>query len=64
MEERDVLESETFGDLSRAFVQYHPLLSKASMCGKQNPFSPSDEIANTLLDYAYTKHGTIAVRIM
>ncbi|XP_071039016.1 carboxypeptidase D [Parasteatoda tepidariorum] len=59
--ENDVLDSATFSDLSRAFVQNHPLLSKASMCGEQTSLSPSDLTTNTLLDYAFTKHGTIAV---
>ncbi|GFY39431.1 carboxypeptidase D [Trichonephila inaurata madagascariensis] len=52
---------DTFKFLSRSFVTHHQLLSKGSMCGDQNVSSIPDQVPNSLLSYAYEKHGTIAI---
>ncbi|GFT10954.1 carboxypeptidase D [Nephila pilipes] len=52
---------DTFKFLSRTFVAHHQLLSKGSMCGDKNASSITDQDPNSLLSYAYEKHGTIAI---
>ncbi|KFM71636.1 Carboxypeptidase D, partial [Stegodyphus mimosarum] len=54
-------EAQTFQFISRHYITNQPLLSKATMCGEQNTSKSIMQGPNSLLDYAYANHGTVAI---
>ncbi|XP_054714208.1 carboxypeptidase D-like [Uloborus diversus] len=60
-ESDNVEDSLTFKHLSREYIVHHPVLSKSAMCGDKNESITVYHGPNSLLDYAYSNHGTVAI---